>query len=119
MQIADDPDTRSGFYYRAYGAHGGGRNYVLALARNEKGRREVKGRTLPLYYRLVRPMTGYSSQDVFWKVSNFFPSSGVTAQVCKSVGQYDLGKVMPDMRNVWATSSSVADTPRQGFVAFG
>lgn len=64
-QLAEKPNSRSGIYYRTFGAHGGGRNYVLALERNERGRRDTAQGSAPLYYRLARPMTGYGS-DMFW-----------------------------------------------------
>ncbi|KAK9863620.1 hypothetical protein WJX84_004264 [Apatococcus fuscideae] len=70
QELADDPHTRSGFWYHIHGVTGARQN-VLAIERAANGRkkqqRQGKKDNAPGFFRIIRPDTGFESKDLSWK----------------------------------------------------
>ncbi|GAX80052.1 hypothetical protein CEUSTIGMA_g7491.t1 [Chlamydomonas eustigma] len=71
---AEDPETETCFAYREYYPGGGkikATNYVLAIERNERGRKRKgaygKRRSVPAFFRFMRPATGYGAMDTSYE----------------------------------------------------
>lgn len=69
LQKEEDPGTACCFCYRENPVNRT-KTFALAIERNARGRRQQRrsGRSMPAYMRLVRPATGFSAQDIPYKV---------------------------------------------------
>eukprot|EP00798_Chlamydomonas_sp_ICE-L_P014788 gene14788-20838_t len=67
----EDPNTFSCFAFHA-NVRSGKRTYVLAIERNERGRRikNQKGKKKPAYFKIIRPCTGFAPGDTPYKEFN-------------------------------------------------